>query len=161
MAVDFARDGSLAMGEKGALWNLRTGRDESSHRPPRDAGWSPRALARDGRLALLSCIAQNAGPVGLWDPTRGSEVRRLTGHTTQVTAGAFTDDGKRVVTGAGEKNHGWQDCTVRIWDTSSTRELATLQGHDVGISAVAVSSNGRRVVSGDGSGRVILWELSA
>jgi WD40 repeat protein len=159
-AVDFARDGSLAMEWNGALWNWRTGRDESAHRPPRDADWTPRALSGDGRHALLSCISRNAGPVGLWDPTRGSEVRRLTGHTAQVRAGTFSDDGKLVFTGAGEKNHGWQDCTVRVWDRSSAHELATLRGHDVGVEAVAVTPNGRRVVSGDGSGRVILWELS-
>ena len=153
-AVDFARDGTLAIDDGGALWNWRTGRDESAHRPPRDLDWNPRALSGDGRRALLSCIA-NPGPVGLWDPTRGSEVRRLTGHTANVMAGAFSDEGKRVVTGAEGP-----DSTVRIWDGSSARELATLRGHEAGVSAVAVSQNGRRVVSGDGKGRVILWELS-
>ena len=159
-ATDFSRDGRLAIDEGGALWNLQTGRDASRHRPPHDAAWTVRALSRDARLVLLSSISENAGPVGLWEPSPGSKVRPLSGHSAQVTAGAFTDDGTRVVTGAGEKNYGWQDCTVRIWDTSSARELATLRGHEVGIGAVAVSTDGRRVVSGDGSGRVILWELS-
>ena len=82
------------------------------------------------------------------------------GHSAQVITGAFTEDGKRVVTGAGEKKKGWQDCTVRIWDTSSTAELATLRGHEGGVRAVAISADGRRIVSGDGNGRLILWELS-
>jgi WD40 repeat protein len=98
--------------------------------------------------------------VSLWDPIRGSDVKRLTGHTAQVLSGAFTSDGKRVATGAGEKRNGWQDCTVRIWDTSSARELATLRGHETGVTAVAGSPNGHRVVSGDVAGRINLWEVS-
>ena len=160
-ASDFARDGKLAIDDGGALWNLRTGRDESRHRPPQGDEWTPRALSPDGRLALLSSTSQSAGPVGLWEPSLGSKVRRLSGHSALVMTGVFTEDGRRVITGAGEKNKGLQqDSTVRIWDTSSTKEVATLRGHDVGVRAVAASANGQRVVSGDGKGRVALWEIS-
>ena len=145
-ANEFARDGSLGIGWEGALWSLRTGKDESPHRPPRDNDWTPRALSPDGRLVLLSCISQNAGPVGLWEPALGSKVTRLSGHAAIVSTGAFTEDGKRVITGSGEKNRGRQDCSVRIWDASSTREVATLRDHDAGVRAVATSANGRRVV---------------
>jgi WD40 repeat protein len=160
-AASYSRDGKLAIDEGGALWSLRTGRDESRHRPPHDADWTPRALSPDGRLALLSSTSENAGPVGLWEPSAGSKVRRLSGHSALVVTGVFTGDGSRVITGAGEKNKGrQQDCTVRIWDTSSTKELATLRGHEVGVWTVASSANGQRVVSGDGKGRVVLWEIS-
>jgi WD40 repeat protein len=158
-AKGFTSDASLAIEWNGTLWNLVSGRDESP-RPPRDADWSARALSCDGRLALLSSLSANAGPVGLWEPGGGSQVRRLEGHTAQVWAGAFTGDGKRLATAAGEKRNGWQDCSVRIWHTSSRRELATLRGHESGVRAVAVSPDGRQVVSGDVNGRVVLWELS-
>ena len=55
-AADFARDGRLAIDDGGTLWNLRTGRVESRHRPPDDVDWTPRALSPDGRVALLSWI---------------------------------------------------------------------------------------------------------
>jgi WD40 repeat protein len=159
-AAAFTEDARLAISRGGALWNLLTGRDEGARRPPRDADWTVRALTGDGGLALLSSLSANSGPVGLWDPLGGAEVRRLVGHTAQVQAGAFTADGNRAVTGAGEKNYGWQDCTVRVWDTSSARELATLRGHKTGISAIGVSPDGRRIVSGDVEGRINLWEIS-
>ncbi len=158
-ATAFAQDAGLAIEWTGALWNTFTGRDENARRPTRDADWSVRALAGDGRCALLSSLSANAGPVGLWDPMRGgSQVSRLTGHTAQVRAGAFTGDGKRVVTGAGEKRNGWQDCTVRLWDTSSGRELAAHNRHETGVTAVGISPDGSRILSGDVDGSVVLWE---
>jgi len=141
------------MDDAGALWNLGTGRDESRHRPPRDDDWMPLALSQDERLALLSAIAQNVTPVGLWEPATGSKVKPLSGHPTRVMTGALTEGGRRVITGD-------EDGMVRIWDTSSTKELETLRGHEAGVQALAVSADDRRAVSGDGEGRVILWGIS-
>ena len=160
-AADFARDGRLAIDDGGTLWSLRTGRVENRRRPPQDIDWTPRALSPDGRVALLSWITNDAGRVGLWEPSSGSKIRPLSGHSAPVMTGVFTDDGRRVVTGAQEGRKGsHEDCTVRLWDTSSTKELATLRGHDAGVSAVAASADGRRIISGDGAGRVVLWEIS-
>jgi WD40 repeat protein len=158
-AAAVAQDGAVAIERRGILWNLSTGRDVTARQPPRDADWSVRALASDGRRALLSSLSANIGPVGLWDPANGSEVDRLSGHSAQVRAGAFTGDGRRVVTGAGEKRNGWQDCTVRLWDTSSGREVAAHDRHQTGVTAVATSPDGSRIVSGDVDGSVVLWEV--
>jgi WD40 repeat protein len=156
----FARGAGLAIDWEGPLWNVVTGRDESAQRLPRSfwTAWNVRALTDDGGLAF---VIEVDGAAGLWDPVRGGEVRRLTGHKGQVEAGAFTGDGKRVVTGSGSKSGGRKDCTVRVWDASTARELAILGRHETDVFALAVSPDGRRVVSGDKGGGVLLWEVDA
>jgi WD40 repeat protein len=155
----FARGATVAIDRKGLLWNVVTGRDDSANQLPRSSLWIVRALTTEGGLAFVSPISEERGAAGLWDPVRGGEVRRLTGHKGNVAAGAFTGDGKRVVTGSKSKSIFRKDCTVRVWDTSTTVELATLGSHEAGVRALGVSSAGQRVVSGDEGGGVLLWDV--
>ena len=117
-----------------------------------------------------------------------SPVRRLDGHTNEVTRLAATADGKRLVSAS-------LDRTVRVWPTdakaagkaevildSDTRkrearrtgkkepaapgvtvqtqtDCAVLEGHAEWVHALGLSGDGKRAISGDASSRVIVWDL--
>ena len=70
----------------------------------------------------------------------GSEVRGeaiLHGHTDQVTAVAYSPDGRTLATGS------W-DSTVRLWDVATHTQLgAPLLGHDDTVNSIAFSPDGR------------------
>jgi len=98
---------------------------------PRSAG-RPSALVLVGLWAVLI--------VGLSDRAAraADEVRRLEGHTDQLTSMALSPDGKLLVTGSDDK-------TLRLWQFESGKELRTLRGSVTFVLSVAISADGRRV----------------
>jgi WD40 repeat protein len=70
--------------------------------------------------AYLAVTAGRRGEsMTLRDMTTGKELRRLTGHSSEVTSVAFSPDGRLLLSGSG-------DGTARIWDTGNGRERARL-----------------------------------
>jgi WD40 repeat protein len=117
-------------------------------------------------------------------------VRRLDGHTNEVTRLAVTADGKHLLSAS-------LDHTVRVWaadgpasgkaeavlDSETRRREArrlgkkepapapgvpvetqqaahVLEGHDEWVYALGVSGDGKRAISGDAAARVIVWDLA-
>ncbi|RAL03535.1 uncharacterized protein BO80DRAFT_453197 [Aspergillus ibericus CBS 121593] len=72
-----------------------------------------------------------------WEPC----MQVLDGHTSPVTAVAFSPDGQMVASAS-------NDCTVRLWDTATGRERHSLQGH-----------TDWTVVSASGDGTMRLWDV--
>ena len=69
-------------------------------------------------------IASGSGDktVRLWDAATGKELKTLSGHTAEVSALAYSPDGKVIASGSRDK-------TVRLWDAATGKELKTLSGH--------------------------------
>jgi WD domain, G-beta repeat/AAA ATPase domain len=70
--------------------------------------------------------------------------------TDRVASVSYSPDGKRIVSGSGDK-------TVRIWDAQTGQPIGPpLQGHISDVNSVSYSPDGKRIVSGSGSidGRV-------
>jgi WD40 repeat protein len=59
----------------------------------------------------------------IWDAATAKELVVLLGHESNVSSGAFSPDGTRIVTAS-------LDNTARIWDAATLREVAILHGHE-------------------------------
>ncbi|MBA3751796.1 WD40 repeat domain-containing protein [Candidatus Dependentiae bacterium] len=90
------------------------------------------------------------GTAFLWDIGRGEVVVKLQGHTQEITSGAFSPDGHKVLTGSA-------DCTAILWDVKTGIVLHKILGCGPVLS-VAFSPNGTTVLIG--SDEAVLWSLT-
>ncbi len=78
----------------------------------------------------------------------------LKGHAGQVTAAAFSPDGRRIVTGS-------LDNTARVWDAESGAGIACLNGHAGKVVAAAFSPDGRQIVTGSLDNTARVWDAES
>ena len=109
--------------------------------------WSP-----DSRSVLDPSAHGNEARI--WGAETGQVRLELKGHTAEVTCGAFSPDGSRVVTGA-------KDRTARVWDAATGRELVMLRGHEDALTTVAFSPDGRRVLSTGADRTARVWDAES
>ena len=99
---------------------------------------------------------RNTSPLGevrVWDVVTGEEQGCFQGHEHWVYSVAFSDNGKRMVSG------GW-DGKVKLWDLETGQEIVTLGGHQ-GIVLSAVFSPDQQLLASAGYDQKIrLWDLS-
>ncbi|MFS8064763.1 MAG: protein kinase domain-containing protein, partial [Byssovorax sp.] len=106
-------------------------------------------------LSLLREIEPGSVPQGwaslaLW--ARGAGVARLVlHHDEEVTAAAFSPDGKRIVSAS-------RDGVLRIWSVDGQGAPLVLKGDEHRITSVAFSPDGRRVVFGSWDNTVRVWD---
>ncbi|MCX6362197.1 MAG: hypothetical protein NT029_20570 [Armatimonadetes bacterium] len=123
-------------------------------------------LQRRIPLSSVSSVAWSAGgiiacgrtdkTIALADPSTGSLIRTLSGHTGAVNSVAFSPDGGRLVSASA-------DMTARIWDVASGSALHTLASHTAAVYDAAFSPDGSRVATGaNGADRTLrIWNAAA
>jgi WD40 repeat protein len=78
----------------------------------------------------------------------------LRGHEDVVFALAFAPDGKRLLSGSGDK-------TAIIWDMATGQPIHRLSGHAKDIKSVAFANDGSRVITGSEDRTLRLWNANA
>ena len=88
----------------------------------------------------------------------------LTGHNGPVTAGAFSPDSQRAISGGCTQPGAAGDCPTGeliVWDLATMAETARWPGHDSAVSALAWSPLGDVILSGGEAGDLILWDAAS
>lgn len=133
------------------VWNTETGACLQTLDGPGDAvewvAWHPR-----GDVVLAGTADFSAW---MWEGRRGAWMATFSGHTAPVAAGAFTPDGRAVVTAGGEG-----DASLRVWDPRSGACTASVSGHPfhaAGVTCLALSPDGASALTGseDGAAKVV------
>ena len=137
----------------------RFGTDES---PIRELGCPINSMvfSPDGQTVLIGghdgryvASGLDQGQAVLWDVTTGAVIVTLAGIDGRVSAGAFSPDGRWVLTGDQD------EYAVILWDAATGEALRRLSGHTGSVWSVAFSPDGQTALSGAQDGQVILWDV--
>jgi WD40 repeat protein len=124
----------------------------------------------DSKYLLAMCGKE----VILYDVVRGGEVKRFTGHQTNLLCAGFSPDGRLVYSGSGYyefdkmgkyvlKNgkHVWTDCILKLWDVDKSEELLALKQADTPFYAANFSADGRMLLAANYDQNLRRWHFTA
>jgi hypothetical protein len=94
------------------------------------------------------------GKVQVWEMATGRLSCTLSGHKGDVTAIAFSADGRILATGA-------EDQTVRLWDLGGGPERKRLLGHAGTILSLAFTPDDARLAASSPDAPVYIWDVAA
>jgi WD40 repeat protein len=83
----------------------------------------------------------------VWSPL----IQKLTGHSSSVTALAFSHDGAQLASASWDK-------TIKLWNPTTGELRKTLTGHSSIVNAVAFSHDGTQLASASDDKTIKLWD---
>ena len=121
----------------------RRGRDLIGRDGVRALAWSPNGdrLASAGWDALAK----------VWDPTRGTELARMEGHTGWVLGVCWNPDGSQIASAGSDR-------LVFTWDAKTGQRLKTMRGHNDFVDAVIWNPDGTRLATASIDNSVRVWD---
>jgi tetratricopeptide (TPR) repeat protein len=118
---------------------------------PLDSAYRDVPLLLASHAPLLRAVAVQRAAA--WQRGTAYQQRRLSGHTDNVHAVAFSPDGQLLATGS------W-DTTIGIWRVRDGTLLRQFYGHEKYVSSVAFSPDGQILASASADQTVRLWRVS-
>jgi hypothetical protein len=116
------------------------------------------AFAPGGEVLAIAC---DDGNLRLWHPSRGQLSAVLAGHRERMWGVAFSPDGKRLATAAGDWYRPLGSGEAKLWDPVTRRPLATLQcGQADLIFAVTFSPDSKLLATAGWDGTARLWDAT-
>ena len=144
------------------VWEIETGKTVRTIRGEAAPGnWGvihSMKLSPDGRWLAVGGYLHGtdrttASGVRIYEFASGRMTAFLKGHDNVVYALAFSPDGKRLISGSGDK-------TAIVWDLTTLQQVHRLSGHTEAIKAVAFTHDGDRAVTGGGDQTLRLWNAA-
>jgi WD40 repeat protein/tetratricopeptide (TPR) repeat protein len=137
------------------VWDTRTGAallDLKGH-----AGVGHLVFSPDG-TRILTCDRKTAK---VWDAKTGSALLELKGQegAESMSMGAFSPDGRRVVTWGITRKKGQIKGVATVWDAKGT-VLVKLNGLPRSVASVSFSPDGTRLFTSSGDGKALAWDAS-
>lgn len=145
--ISSSRDGTLRW------WDLET-RVETLRVQAHADGVHGLALSPNGQV--LASAGGWDRSIKLWDASKGQELQRLTGHTSQVTSLAFGPDNALLVSGS------WDE-SVRIWESRGAQKPRILEEKNQIMDlvfCVALSPDARVLVAGSWDALLRVWDVA-
>ncbi|UPK26912.1 toll/interleukin-1 receptor domain-containing protein [Bradyrhizobium sp. 195] len=93
-------------------------------------------ISGDGTRAIVGGMET----AQIWDTTNSTMLHELAGHKDYIHAVAFSADGTKVATGAGDR-------LARVWDAVTGKLIREFEPHDAEVKAVAFSADGSALVT--------------
>jgi WD40 repeat protein len=117
--------------------------------------WKRPAALRIAAILSMACLICSLGSFRSMaaEPLPPEIVTQL-GHTSGLSAVAFSPDGKMILTSSG-------NLTPALWDVASGREVRVFKGHTDGVIAFAFSPDGKKVLTGSSDHTARLWDVAS
>lgn len=136
------------------LWDAATGNLARSI----DTGAPVRGIAFRPSSHELAAIPIQGRQVEVWNTSTGSRRLHFEGHKFGTNCITITPDGKRLITGSGDR-------TVKIWDAETGTELLTLDDIAQDVRRVSMSTNINTLAAASSSGlfqsNIFVWEAAS
>jgi WD40 repeat protein len=115
---------------------------------------APLSFSPDGRFVASSGSADTT-TIEVWETQPGaiSGATLLKGHSREVLAVAFSEDGKMLASSGADGN-------LKLWDLQTGKELASFKEQGL-ITFLKFGSNSKLLISANQAGVIKLWDLAA
>jgi WD40 repeat protein/mono/diheme cytochrome c family protein len=118
-------------------------------KPVRAIVWSPQAklaaIARDAQIELMSVDDQTV-------------IRVLRVDKGNINALAFSADGTKLATGAGEAGTAGE---IDLWNVADGTRIKQLVAHSDAVYSLALSTDGKTLASGSYDNKILLWDVNS